>query len=524
MTRPTSLNRRALLQRASAMAAFAIVGACEMPAGSARSKLSSYPFTLGVASGDPVSDGFVIWTRLAPNPFDRDALTDETVKVIWEVASDEQMQNVVQKGMTLARRALGHSVHVEVRGLPSQRPYFYRFRLQGGDASPVGRAWAAPRVGSPLERLRFALTSCQHYEQGYFTPYAAMLSDKPDLIIHVGDYIYESSWGEQIRRHDGPEPYTLEEYRDRHALYKTDPHLQAAHSACPWLVTWDDHEVDNDYQGLDSEDFEDHDAFAKRRAAAYQAYYEHMPLRHIAVPRLAEMRLYQRSTFGDLIEFTVFDNRQYRSPEACRDPEHGGGRLVGLAACKELTDPNREFIGKDQEAWVFNGFAHAKAKWNAIAQSQLFSRLKQKTADGQEAYWTEDWNGYPNARDRIIGKIAQTKLANPVILGGDIHSFWVNDVKADFNDPQSATVATEFVGTSLTSAGPAYEPLAKSLPDNPHVKLFESRKRGYAFFEATQNALNADLRVVDDVRDPNTKDGSLAKFTVEAGKPGAEKA
>jgi alkaline phosphatase D len=322
----------------------------------------------------------------------------------------------------------------------------------------------------------------------------------------------------------GPEPYNLEEYRDRHALYKTDQHLQAAHQNCPWLLTWDDHEVDNDYQGVDSEDWEDHDVFVKRRAAAYQAYYEHMPLRHIAVPRAEEMRLYQRSTFGDLIEFTLLDNRQYRSPEACRDKEHGGGHLVTLAGCKELTDPNRSMIGKAQEDWLFSGFSRAKAKWNAIAQSQLFSRLKQKAPDGEDAAWTEDWNGYPGTRERIIARIAQSKLPNPVILGGDIHSFWVNDVKADFNDPESATVATEIVGTSLTSAGPPYELFAGMLPDNPHVKFFESRKRGYVMCEATQSALNAHLRIVDDIRDPKTKDATLAKFTIEAGKPGAVKA
>jgi alkaline phosphatase D len=289
-------------------------------------------------------------------------------------------------------------------------------------------------------------------------------------------------------------------------------------------VTWDDHEVDNDYQGLDSEDWEDHEAFAKRRAAAYQSYYEHMPLRHIAVPRAAEMRLYQRSTFGDLIEFTMLDNRQYRSPEACRTPEHGGGQMVTVAGCKELTDPTRSFIGKEQEAWLYGNMAKAKAKWNAITQSQLFSQLKEKTSDGQEARWTEDWNGYPSARDRIIQKIVQTKLSNPVILGGDIHSFWVNDVKSDFNDPNSATVASEIVGTSLTSAGVPYETFAAMLPDNPHIKFFESRKRGYVMCEATQSAFNADLRIVDDIRDPNTKDGSLAKFTIEAGKPGPQKA
>jgi alkaline phosphatase D len=336
-----------LLQRAAALASVSIMGAglsaCEWPATS-RPKMSGYPFSLGIASGDPVSDGFVLWSRLAPNPFERASIAEISVPVIWEVADDAAMQKVVQSGEVIARRSLGHSLHVEVRGLPSGRPYWYRFRVPGGDASAVGRVWTAPQMGSKLERLRFAVASCQHYEQGYFSPYGLMVKDAPELIVHLGDYIYESSWGEPVRRHDGPEPVTLEEYRDRHALYKSERFLQAAHAHCPWLVTWDDHEVDNDYQGLESEDWQDPVAFVKRRAAAYQAYYEHMPLRHIAVPRASGMQLYQRSVFGDLVDFSMIDNRQYRSPAACRSKEHGGGQVV-TADCKDLFEDGRTMLG-----------------------------------------------------------------------------------------------------------------------------------------------------------------------------------
>jgi alkaline phosphatase D len=518
-----NLSRRALLRTAAAVASYAIAGAalsaCAGPLAS-RPRVPGYAFTLGVASGDPVGDGFVMWTRLAPNPFDRASLADENIRVIWEVAGDEGMQNVVQRGETIARRQLGHSVHVEVRGLPPGRPYWYRFRLEGGDASPVGGAWTAPQIGSKLDRLRFAVASCQHYEQGYFSAYDFMAKDAPDLIMHLGDYIYESSWGDPVRRHDGPEPQTLEEYRNRHALYKSDPSLQAAHAQCPWLLTWDDHEVDNDYQAFESEDWQDPAAFVKRRAAAYQAYYEHMPIRNIAFPRGANMQLYQRSVFGDLVDFAMIDNRQYRSPAACRTKVRGGGQVV-TAECKELFDDGRTMLGPDQERWLTGAFGRSKSLWNVIGNGEMFSRLRQKTKEGKEGWWTDDWNGFPRARERIVVAMTRTKLSNPVILTGDIHSFWVNDVKEDFNNPKAATVATELVGTSITSAGVPYDQFSKFLPANPHVKFFDSRKRGYILCEAGRTAMTVALRTVEDVRDPATKDGTLAKFAIEAGKAGA---
>jgi len=519
-------NRRALLGRAAAFAsvsvASAALSACEWPL-VARPKFNAYPFALGVASGDPVADGFVIWTRIAPDPFDRGSVVDQTVPVIWEVATDAAMTTIVRKGEALARRALAHAVHVEVRDLPSGRPYWYRFRIAGGDASPVGRAWTAAQMGSTLDKLRFAVASCQHYEQGYFTAYDFMVKDDPALVLHLGDYIYESSWGDPVRRHDGPEPLSLEEYRDRHALYKLDSSLQRAHAHCPWLVTWDDHEVDNDYQALESEDWQDPAAFVKRRAAAYQAYYEHMPLRRIAIPRPSGMQLYQRSVFGDLVDVAMIDNRQYRSPAACRSKEKGGGQVV-TAECKELFDDGRSLLGAAQERWLNGVFSRSKSMWTVVGNGEMFSRLFQKTKDGVEGWWTDDWNGFPTARERIIGAMTRTKVANPVFVTGDIHSFWVNDVKEDFRNPTSTTVATELVGTSISSAGVPYDQFAKFLPDNPHIKFFDSRKRGYVLCEAGRQAMTVDLRVVEDVRDPKTKDGSLGKFAIEAGKPGAVKA
>lgn len=528
----TDLSRRLLLRRAAQLAAVTVgtqlaAASCGagplVSSGSASRILRGYPFTLGVASGDPVADGFVIWTRLAPNPFDPLDITADAIEVIWEIASDAEMKAIVKSGTAVARRGLGHAVHVEARGLPAGRPFWYRFRIPGGDASPVGRTWTAPLLSAKLAQMRIAYTSCQHFEQGYFTAYDHMVRDNPDLILHLGDYIYESSWGEQVRRHDGPEPVSLTEYRARHALYKTDSSLQRAHAHCPWLLTWDDHEVDNDYAAFESEDYQDKDAFVKRRAAAYQAYFEHLPLRAVALPRASEMRLYQRSTFGDLAEIAMLDNRQYRSPQACRTPEKGGAQVVINDQCAELLDPNRQLLGKDQERWLTRGFGRSKALWNIVAHASLFARLNQRK-DGQPATWTDDWNGYPVVRDRVLSQMQTSKLSNPIIIGGDIHSFWVNDVQADWRDPTSPVVASEFVSSSISSAGPNFEQFSAMLQENPHVKFFDSRIRGYALATLTPKTYRTDLRTIDDVRNPQTKASTLGAWIVENGKPGPQKA
>jgi len=514
------------MQRAMAAAGVSIAGAyltgCTSTPVSAR-RIEFEPFSIGVASGDPVSDGFVIWTRLTP----RGPITegfDETLDVIWEVATDDRMGTIVQSGTVQALPALGHAVHVELRGLPSGRPYWYRFRLPRGDASATGRAWTAPVLGSTLERFRFAFASCQHYEQGHFTPYDLMAADDVDLVMHLGDYIYESSWGETVRRHDGAEPKSLTDYRNRHALYKSDAALQRAHARTPWLVTWDDHEVDNDYQGLESEDYQAPAEFVKRRAAAYQAYYEHMPLRRIALPKADGMQLFQRSQFGDLMQFAMIDNRQYRSPAACRTPERGGGQVVPVATCKELFEEQRTMLGKDQERWLSSALSRSTARWNIIGNGEMFSRLRQKTSKGEEGQWTDDWNGFPSARQRLIGAMTRSKVSNPVFVTGDIHSFWVNDVKEDFAQEQSKTVATEIVGTSISSAGVSYDTFSALLPQNPHVRFFESRHRGYVLCTAGTGQLDVEFKIVDTVREPVSGGRTLARFVVESGKAGAVRA
>jgi alkaline phosphatase D len=445
------------------------------------------------------------------------------VTVAWEVGTDERLGRIVRRGTAVARPEWGHAVHVEVQGLDPDRWYWYRFRA-GDAASRIGRTRTLPPPDAPRSRMRFAFASCQHWEQGYFSAYRHMLADDLDLVVHLGDYVYESGPpGGGVRRHEGPEPVSLAGYRNRHALYKLDPDLQAAHAAYPWITTWDDHEVDNDYAGDQSQDRDDPAAFLARRAAAYQAYYEHLPLRRLARPDGPDAQLYQRVAFGSLAEFHVLDTRQYRSDQACGENRSGGGNQV--EDCAERLDPRRTMLGTAQERWLSSGLDRGTARWTVLAQPMLMAELRQRSPSGGEAYWTDGWDGYAPARSRILDRLARrtagVRPTNAVVIGGDIHSFWVTDLKADFRDPASPTVASEFVGTSISSPGVPYETFAAFLADNPHVRYFESRFRGYVRCEVTPARWRADLRVVESVRDRQAPARTLASFVVEDGRPGA---
>lgn len=505
--RPT---RRWLLQAASSMAGAALTAPLTSKLVLGKARFRAYPFTLGVASGDPTADGFVLWTRLAPTPLAAGGMPHESMPVLWQVARDEQFRNIVKRGEALAAPERAHSVHVEVTGLEPDRWYFYRF-LAGGEASPTGRTRTFPAPGSKKDRLRFAFASCQHFGQGYFTAYQAMMEDDLDLILHLGDYIYETSGGRKVRAHL-PEPTTLEGYRNLHALYKTDAHLQAAHAWHPFAVTWDDHEVDNDYAGDQSLDRMPVEAFIRRRAAAYQAYYEHMPLRRSA------MTLYRTLTFGDLAHFAILDNRQYRSDQACQGPLYGGQLIEN---CEEREAPERTVLGPAQERWLLDELTQAKTRWRVIGQQMLMAQLDQRAGEG-EAWWSDGWDGYPAGRRRILNHIKDHNIENCVVLGGDIHSFWVTDLKADFNDASSSVIATEFVGTSVTSNGAPYEQFAAMLPENPHVKFFESRKRGYVLAHVTPKEWRTELRVVSTTAQPDAVTSTLRSYIVESGRPGAQ--
>lgn len=483
----------------------------------AQPKFSDNPFRLGVASGDPTPNGVVLWTRLAPDPLNGGGMPRERVEVEWRVSTDEHMRRVVKQGKATATPDLAHAVHIEVRGLDAARWYWYQFKV-GSYVSIIGRTRTAPNSRKPLDKLSFAFASCQHYETGYFTAYQHMAEEELDLVVHLGDYIYEGGTRQGLpRRHNGPEPVSLTDYRNRHALYRLDPHLQKVHALFPWVVTWDDHEVDNNYANDVSQDDAPRDQFLERRANSYQAYYEHMPLRRASLPHGSSMLLYRRLTFGDLAEFSVLDTRQYRTNQPCGD----GNK----PQCAEALSPAQTMMGAAQERWFFDGLRRSQARWNVVAQQVLMAKVDRK-AGPEQTYSMDQWSGYEAARNRVLNFLHEQKPSNPVVITGDIHSNWVADLKLDFADPKSPTVGSEFVGTSISSGGDGSDSTAAVdayLPDNPHVHFYNNQ-RGYVRCVLTPDRWQSDYRVVPFVTKPDAQIKTRASFVVESGHAGAQRA
>jgi alkaline phosphatase D len=478
---------------------------------------ASNPFTLGVASGFPTASSVVLWTRIAPSPLEPDGgVPPGVVPVQWELATDDKMTKVVRTGTDYATPEWAHSIHAELVGLEPARDYWYRFTA-GGVRSPIGRTRTAPAPDAATARLRLGVVSCQQYEQGYFSAYRHMLADNLDLIVHVGDYIYELTWGDNLVRHHGtPDTFTLDDYRARYALYKSDPDLAAAHAACPWLVTWDDHEVSNDYAGAISEDDDDPELFLARRAAAYRAYYEHMPLPRRAVPFGPNMRLYTQRAFGDLASIFMLDQRQYRSPEACPGPGRKGGHRVD---CPELDEPSRTMLGERQEQWLETGLAASRARWNLLAQGTVMAHVAEGPGP-RHSYWTDNWNGYPVSRAKILHCLAERRVANPVVLSGDIHAFVVSNLNREAADLGSPIVASELVTTSVSSQGTPQKLLDGLRAENPNMLLANGDVRGYLRLDIARERLLADLVALSSEKDPHSKTRILRSFIVESGKPG----
>ena len=516
--RSCELTRRDFLTVGAALAAFPLKSLPGVAAVRRSVRFAAYPFQLGVASGDPSADGFVLWTRLAPDPLNGGGMPPEPVEVGWELAADEKMTRIVRKGTATATPDLAHSVHVELEGLQPDRWYWYRFHA-GDDVSTVGRTRTAPPNDALPERLRFAFASCQHYETGLYTAYEHMVGEELDLVFHLGDYIYEgAARNGQVRKHVGGELYTLEDYRNRHAQYKTDEFLRAAHARFPWVVTWDDHEFDNNYAaGISEQRNVDPEEFLKRRASAYQAYYEHMPLRQPAIPRGPDMRLFRRLPFGRLAEFAVLDTRQYRSDQPCGD----GNKPL----CDGVFDPAATLLGDEQEQWLLAGLQKSPALWNVLAQQIMMARVDRNPEEGA-AYSMDQWAGYEEPRTRLLQFLHDRRIANPVVLTGDIHTNWVNDLKIDFDDPSSPTVATEFVGTSISSGGNGSQTRRDTegvLRDNPFVRFYNA-ERGYVSCEVTPKHWRSDYQVFEDIQRPGAPKITRASFVVEPGRPGAERA
>ncbi len=487
------------------------------------------PFQLGVASGDPAPDGFVLWTRLATRPLDPGGgMVMRPIPVAWELAADEGFREVVRSGQALARPELGHSVHVETDGLLPGRPYWYRFRA--GDAvSAVGRSATLPAPGARVDRVRFAVAGCQHYEEGHYTAWRRIAEQPLDFVFHYGDYIYEGpdrGPGERmmngrpfvpLRRHVGAETYSLDDYRRRHALYRGDADLQAAHASAPWFVSFDDHEVDNNWAADRDQDHTPPELFLLRRAAAFQAFYEHMPLRRASMPRDGHMQMFRRASWGDLLTSHFLDTRQYRSDQINNDRDG----VLGEAALA----PERSMLGAQQEAWLHTGLQPDGQRWHVVAQQVGLANLAMRAPNGDVVHSADQWGGYLANRRRLLGHIRDARMTNVVTVSGDAHRHFASDLLHDTGE--GPVVSSEFLATSITSGSDgtgetdAFHRDTTAL--NPHLKAMTDR-RGYVLCDVTRDAWRGDLEVLDTVMTPDAPVRTHASFVIERGRPGLQRA
>jgi len=482
-------RRRFLTVLGGATAGLATAGRLAAPP-AAHAEPDPGPFGLGVASGDPEHDSLVLWTRVGPDP------RSAPVTVEWELADDEGFRRVRQRGTVVAEPGSAHSVHVEVTDLPPGRWFFYRFRAEG-QVSRLGRTRTMPPPGS-REPLRLAVASCQAWVGGPYPAYRDLAAQKPDLVFHLGDYIYETAKG------------SLEEFRRLHTLYRSSPELRDAHAAAPFIVTWDDHEVQNNYAAGIAGGAGDGRPFLERRANAYQAYYEHLPLRRSAMPQGPDALLYRRFRWGKVAEFSVLDGRQYRSDQPC------GGPFIG-PVCGEEKDPARTMLGPVQERWLLDGLRRSKARWNVLAQQTIMAPYDYDVGPG-ESRALDAWDGYPAARERILAAFAEGAVDNPMVLAGDWHSTWVNDLAH-----AGRLVGTEFAGTSISSGCGWDATVRLGLPANPQVRFYEGAYRGYLLCTVDEEEWRTEMRIVLDARDAAAPAYTLAAFAVADGQPGARR-
>ncbi|MFD5897278.1 alkaline phosphatase D family protein [Streptomyces sp. NPDC060366] len=521
------IDRRQFVTRAGAAAVLAF--AANMPAAGAATArrlnprdITKDPFTLGVASGDPQPGTALLWTRLAPEPYTADSgLPAERVEVEWEVAHDELFAVLVKSGTATAHPEFHHSVRVEVAGLSADRVYYYRFRA-GTWISPVGRTRTAPAAGARITELKFATLSCQAYYHGYFTAYKHLAAEDLDVVIHLGDYLYEYAvtavggardyTDRKLPAHYNSETVTLQDYRLRYGLYKSDPDLVAAHAAHPFIVTWDDHETENNYADETPENDVPPEEFLLRRAAAYRAYWENQPLRTPQQPDGPDMRLYRRLHFGQLAQFDILDTRQYRSNQV----QGANWQVPG----PESKDPERTMTGETQERWLLDGWKDSDATWNLLAQQVTFAQRRDvPRADFRLSM--DAWDGYPASRKRILDGAKAAGLDNLMVLTGDVHVGYGFDLKEDFDDPKSRVVGTEIATTSVSSDMDGAEKpsnWSNLTSANPHMKYYNGR-RGYTTFTLAEDRATVTFNTLTGVTKPGSELTKAASFVTEAGNP-----
>ncbi|MEU0275047.1 alkaline phosphatase D family protein [Streptomyces sp. NPDC006307] len=526
-------SRRTVVKAAAATAVAAPVLA---PATSAAADAAFPVFHHGVASGDPLPDGVLLWTRVTPSP---DALPGSgkgpDTEVRWEVAEDRAFAGVVARGTVTATAATDHTVKVDVRGLRQATAYYFRFTT-GAAVSPVGRTRTAPAADAAAPGIRFGVVSCANWESGHFAAYRH-LADRADLdaVLHLGDYIYEYASGgypaleDVVRPHEPRhEIVTLADYRLRHATYKTDAHLQALHAAHPLIAIWDDHEFANDTWsgGAQNHTPETEGAWAARVAAAKQAYFEWMPVR-----ASTEGTVYRRLRFGKLADLHLLDLRSFRSQQA----SHGSG---------QVDDPDRTIAGRAQLDWLKSGLAASDTAWRLVGTSVMVSpvafgslpaHLLEPIAEllglpkGGLAINVDQWDGYTDDRKELLSHLTDRSIRNTVFLTGDIHMAWANDVPVTAATyPLSRSAATEFVVTSVTSDN--LDDILRVAPGtvsvvaagairaaNRHVKWVDMDHHGFGVLDVTAERAQMDYYVLSDRTKPDASAAWTRSYLTRSG-------
>jgi alkaline phosphatase D len=519
----TAQNRRTFMQRTGGVSLAAVLGLSTSASAMVDDdgNFESDPYTLGIASGDPLPDSVIIWTRLAPNPLEADgAMPSETFSVEWTVATDEGMSDIVNTGTATAEPDHAHTIHVDADGLEPATEYYYQFACRG-ETSPIGRTKTAPAAGASVDAFQFGFASCNRWVDGHYTAFGQMAEDELDLIVHLGDYIYEYGIdvSESPREKSLPQEYKkettdLDTYRLRYGLYKSDPNLRAAHASAPWLVTRDDHEVDNNWAGNvpQDPDKQSTEAFIQRRAAALKAYYEHLPFRMEQKPDDASQKLYRYYEFGDLLDFNVLDTRLYRSDQACDD-------VFNKVDCAERFEEDRTILGDAQEEWLLENLSATETTWNVLANQLPFATMDFKQGP-EEGFRTEQWDGYVPEQN-LVKTAFEEDANNPVVITGDFHSHWANTL-ISAKDGSSEPVGAEFVGTSISSGGNGtdMDDFGRYVvTENDNVEYYNNQ-RGYVRCTVTPDNWTTEFQVLEYVDEPGAPMRTDATVELTAGQPG----
>lgn len=459
--------------------------------------VGSYPFTLGVASGDPDAASVLLWTHVDRPP-------DGPVELTVEVAADESFDEVRTTRTLAADPAAAMTARVVVDGLDPDTRYWYRFTLDGHQTPPA-RTRTAPAQGQmPDEALTVGHLSCMRFSAGYWTALDDLAAVAPDLVVHCGDYIYETDRAD-VRPVDAPSPTDLGGYRDIWMRYKRERPLQAAHAVAPWLVVWDDHEVDDNYQGNTPSDPDDTGGFLELRAAAYRAWWEFTPTR-LPPPDGPSLRIHRTVDWGDLTRFVLLDTRQYRDDQPCGDGDIG----ARCDATETVT-----MLGAEQEDWFAEQAPGHRATWTTVVQQVVLHQWR--ALPGNTAWNLDQWDGYTGARRRLLDVLADAP--DPIVLTGDVHSSWVSDLLADFDDDSSAPMGVEFVGPGVSSTIPTQLRAAASLVElaSGHIAWSETTRRGWVLHTVTADEWNAEYRLVEDADEPESDITVETTWTVRAG-------